>query len=101
MGSYLYQSEACCRNKRTCREDKKDVQLFYDNRKLVEGAVIESSGKIVPMPATKDNADEIRRTICAISALEYGHASQRLFDSCNLLFNKPTYPLDFTKQRKW
>ena len=53
------------------------------------------------MPINKQNADNIRRQLCALSATEHGHASQKLFDLCNRLFGKPTYPLDFTKQRKW
>ena len=42
-----------------------------------------------------------RGVLCVLQAEKYGHRSQKFFDACNRLFGKPTYLLDFTKQREW
>ena len=45
---------------------------------------------------TKKNADLRRRFLCAEFYGDYGFTTQKVFDACNRLFNRPTYALDFT-----
>ncbi len=80
---------------------KTDEEFLFDDRAVLKGHTEFVDGEPRPLPINKRNADNIRRQLCALSATEHGHASQKPFDLCNRLFSKPTYSRDFTKQRKW
>ena len=80
---------------------KTDEEFLFDDRAVLKGHSEIVDGEARPMAITKQNADNVRREFCATYAIKYGHPSQKIFNLCNRLFGKTTYPLDFTKQRKW
>ena len=78
-------------------EDRSDMEnLFYSDRSLVEFQNKNFSNPDTPkMSVTKENADYLRREWCSGTFGELGMPSQKVFDTCNRLFSKVTYKLNF------
>ena len=70
--------------------------LFYSDASIIEFQNESSSNSNTPkMPISKENADSLRREWCSGTFGELGMPTQKVFDTCNRLFSKATYRLNF------
>ena len=83
-------------------EDRKDVEaLFFSDKKIVDFQNNNMPDPKLPkMPLTKKNADGLRREWCTGAFRKLGMPTQKVFDSCNRLFKKTTYALNFEIKEK-